>query len=399
MASLLPFKALRPAPEAAARVAAVPYDVVSTAEACALADGNPLSFLHVSRAEIDLPAGTDPYSHVVYERAAVNFSKLRAEAPLVVDEAPGLYVYRIRTGAHEQVGVAGCYSLEEYARALIRKHEHTRPDKEDDRTHHMLALRAQTGPVFLTYRASATIDALVAATVAHGAVAADVAASDGIRHTLWHVADEDAAALVTAFGAVPTLYIADGHHRAASSARVRRQLGSGGAGEWDAFLGVAFPDDQIRILAYNRVVHDLGAHTAKSLLAALGERMRVSAGTATPARQGEVSMFLAGSWHTLAFRDAPGARLDVTRLHDLVLAPLLGIGDVRTDPRIDVVGGARGSSALERPVAAGAAAVAFAMHPVSAADLMAISDSGGIMPPKSTWFEPKLRDGLLVHLI
>ena len=404
MASLLPFRALRPVPEAAARVAAVPYDVVSVAEARTLAEGNPLSFLRVSRAEIDLPAGADPYSRAVYERASENFSKVRAEAPLVVEEGPSLYVYRVRVGAHEQIGVAGCYSLEEYERELIRKHEHTRPAKEDDRTRHMLALRAQTGPVLLTYRASAAVDALVAGTVAHGAVAADVTVSDGAQHTLWRVADEDAPALVTAFGAVPALYIADGHHRAASAARVRRRLSSGGTGEWDTFLAVAFPDEQIRILAYNRVVRDLGTHTADSLLASLGGRMRVSEGTGVPARRGEVSMFLAGRWHALDLGNAPdaapaAARLDVARLHDLVLAPLLGIGDVRTDPRIDFVGGARRSPALERAVASGDAAVAFSMYPVSVADLLAISDGGGIMPPKSTWFEPKLRDGLLVHLI
>jgi uncharacterized protein (DUF1015 family) len=358
----------------------------------------------VSRAEIDLPASTNPYTRTVYERAAANLSRLRATAPLVVEDTPSLYVYRLRMGAHEQVGVAGCYELEEYERGLIKKHEHTRPTKEDDRMRHMLALRAQTGPVFLTYRATVAVDAVVARAIAGGTPVADLVASDGVQHTLWRVTDPDALAMVAAFGEVPALYIAEGHHRAASAARVRRELGTGGVGGWDTFLAVAFPDEQVQILAYNRVVRDLGSHTPGSLLAALGERVAVSVGMGTPTRKGEISMFLDGRWHTLALgaaaTSAPNAaQLDVARLHDLVLEPLLGIGDVRTDPRIDFVGGARGSVALERLVASGDAAVAFSMYPVEVTDLMAISDSGGIMPPKSTWFEPKLRDGLLSHLI
>jgi uncharacterized protein (DUF1015 family) len=404
MASLHPFKALRPASEAAARVAAVPYDVVNTDEARELADGNPLSFLHVSRAEIDLPAGTDPYGAEVYDRAAANLSMLRRAVPLVVEATPSLYVYRLRMGTHEQVGVAGCYSLDEYDRDLIKKHEHTRPAKEDDRTRHMLALRAQTGPVFVTYRTSPAVDAVVSCTITNGAIVADVAAQDDVQHTLWRVDAGDTADLVAAFGEVPALYIADGHHRAASAARARRTLGSGSAGEWDTVLAVAFPDQQVRVLAYNRVVRDLGRYAPEGFLAALAERMGVAPGAGTPARQGEASMFLSGRWHTLTFADAPpsasaAAQLDVARLHDQVLSPLLDIGDVRTDPRIDFVGGARGTSALEQVVTSGEAAVAFSMYPVSVSDLITISDGGGIMPPKSTWFEPKLRDGLLSHLI
>jgi uncharacterized protein (DUF1015 family) len=403
MASLHPFRALRPVPETAARVAAVPYDVVDADEARALAEGNPLSFLHVSRAEIDLPGDTDPYDAAVYAHAAASFAALREQAPLVVEDTPSLYVYRLRMGDHEQVGVAGCFALDEYDRDLIKKHEHTRPAKEDDRTRHMLAVGAQTGPVFLTYQASPAVDRVVSRTAAEGAQVADFTADDGVRHTVWRVAEADAPALEAAFGAVPALYIADGHHRAASAARTRRERG-GGAGEWDTLLAVAFPDEQVRILAYNRVVRDLNGQAPAAFLTALGARLVVVPGTPVPARAGEVSMFLDGGWHTLALAPAPddasaASRLDVARLHDQVLAPLLGIGDVRTDPRIDFVGGARGPAALEQRVTSGAAAAAFSMHPVSVRDLMAIADAGGIMPPKSTWFEPKLRDGSLSHLI
>src|SRR5687767_2048103 len=405
MATISPFRALRPTPESAAHVAAVPYDVVNTEEARALADGKPLSFLHVSRAEIDLPPGTNPYSDVVYATAAKNFASLKAKAPLVIEEAPSLYVYRLQMGSHVQTGVAGSYAIDEYDADVIKKHEHTRRDKEDDRTRHMLELRAQTGPVFLTYKASRAVDAVVERTAA-GHPLFDFTAADGVQHSIWHVDADGQRALIAAFKAVPTLYIADGHHRAASAARARRQLrGSDDArGEWDTFLAVAFPDNQLQVMPYNRVVKDLGAHTPESLLAALQKHVTVKPGPATPARKGEVAMFLGGQWRTIELGLAPdgiGAadRLDVSRLHELVLAPLLGIGDIRTDKRIDFVGGARGTAELEKLVTTGKAAVAFSMYPVRVTDLMEISDAGGIMPPKSTWFEPKLRDGLLSHVI
>ena len=406
MATLVPFRALRPTPEAAARVAAVPYDVVSTEEARALAAGNPLSFLHVSRAEIDLPPATDVHADAVYARAVKNFTALKQQAPLVVEDAPSAYVYRLRMGSHVQTGVAACYSVAEYDADVIKKHERTRRDKEDDRTRHMLELRAQTGPVFLTYRASPAVDAIVQRTVTAEPALFDFAAADGVQHTIWRVAPRDQRDLVAAFGAIPALYIADGHHRAASAARAHEQLrGAGGtAGEWDTFLAVAFPGNQMQVLPYNRVVKDLGSHTAQSLAAALGERFTVRSGPATPTRKGDVAMFLDGRWHTIDL-GAPRAglsaadRLDVSRLQDLVLTPLLGIGDVRSDTRIDFVGGARGTVELERLVRSGRAAVAFSLRPVSVDDLMTISDAGGIMPPKSTWFEPKLRDGLLSHVI
>jgi uncharacterized protein (DUF1015 family) len=397
----MPFRALRPAPSAAAAVASVPYDVVSAEEARALAAGNPLSFLHVTRAEIDLPAGTNPYDAAVYLQAVRNFENLKRQAPLLLDDEPALYAYRLRMGAHEQTGLAGTFSLDEYAHDRIKKHEKTRPDKEDDRTRHIVELRAQTGIVFLAYRGTSAIDSIIAR-VCRGPAVYDFVAADGVGHTLWQVRGSDRDALVEAFRALDALYIADGHHRAASAARARQAAGAGpGAGR---FLAVAFPDGQVRILPYNRVVKDLAGHTPEAFLSALAGRCGVEPGPNEPSRAGEVSMYLAGQWYTVRLppppADAgPAERLDVEVLHQAVLGPLLGVGDPRTDKRIDFIGGIRGASELERLVADGRAAVAFSMCPVGIGDLMAISDAGGIMPPKSTWFEPKLRDGLLVHLI
>jgi uncharacterized protein (DUF1015 family) len=405
MAALVPFRALRPDAAAAARVAAVPYDVVSTSEARALASDNPLSFLHVSRAEIDLPDGASPYADSVYARAAENFDRLRGQAPLVMEDAPSVYVYRLRMGRHSQTGLAACFSVDEYDRGVILRHEHTRPDKEDDRTRHLLTLGAQTGPVFLTYRARPAVDGLVERATAATPVY-DFTAVDGVQHTVWRVDAAGQRQLILAFAAIPALYIADGHHRAASAARARRTLAgaANAAGEWDWFLAVAFPDSEVQILPYNRVVTDLAGMTPAAFLDALRARARVHDGPATPERRGEVAMFLQGSWLTILLPQAPASsspadRLDVTRLQTTVLEPLLRIGDVRTDKRIDFVGGIRGTADLEARVRSGSAAVAFSMYPVGAGDLMAIADAGGIMPPKSTWFEPKLRDGLLCHVI
>jgi uncharacterized protein (DUF1015 family) len=404
MAALAPFRALRPASPAAAAVAAVPYDVVSTEEARALAAGNPLSFLHVSRAEIDLPPASNPYGDEVYALARKNHELLKRDAPLLLEDRPRLYVYRLRQGAHTQVGLAGGFSVDDYERDVIRKHEHTRRDKEDDRTRHLLELRAQTGPVFLTYRTRPAIDALIER-IMTGAPVYDFTAVDGVQHTIWTADSYEEHQLVVAFDAVPALYIADGHHRAASAVRARRELAGpqGTSGEWDWFLAVAFPDVQVQILPYNRVVQDLAGMTPNAFMSALQQRFEVKAGPALPARRGDVAMFLGGAWHTIALGEAQAARsadrLDVVRLQEAVLTPLLQIGDVRTDRRIDFVGGARGTSELEDRVRSGAAAVAFALYPVDVQDLMAITDAGGIMPPKSTWFEPKLRDGLLSHLV
>jgi uncharacterized protein (DUF1015 family) len=400
VATLRPFRALRPRPADAARVAAVPYDVVNTDEARAQADGNALSFLRVSRAEIELPPGTDPYSEDVYARAARNFLELRKTA-LVQDEEPSVYLYRLRMGGHVQTGVAACVSLDEYDRDIIRKHERTRPDKEDDRTRHMVALGAQTGPVFLTYRNDDDAD-LIIQRAAAGEPIADFEAADGVQHTIWRVTGGDRDALVVAFGRIPALYIADGHHRAASAARARRQLPA--SAEASTMLAVAFPDDQVQILPYNRIVKDLGGAAPDAFLASLRQRFDVQPGPAMPATRGDISMYLDHAWYTLRPRakpegsDAIGS-LDVSVLQDQLLAPVLHIGDVRTDKRIDFVGGGRGTAELERLVDSGKAAVAFSLYPVSVSDLMAVSDAGAIMPPKSTWFEPKLRDGLLIHLL
>lgn len=405
MAALQPFRALRPVPDTVARVAAVPYDVVDVDEARALAQGNPLSFLHVSRAEIDFPRGTDPHSDAVYARALQNFEALKREAPLVLEDAQLLYVYRLRMGRHEQTGVAGGFALDDYDSGVIRKHEHTRPDKEDDRTRHMLQIRAQTGPVFLTYRADPGVKKIVQR-VASAAPLFEFTAPDGVQHIIWRADARSSGDLVTQFASIPALYIADGHHRAASAARARRHLrgASRTAGPWDVFLAVAFADDEVHVLPYNRIVKDLGAYTPATFLTALGGRFRVTEGGGVPKQRGEVAMFLQGSWHTIRLPEPPAEstpadRLDVSQLQTSILAPLLGIVDVRSDSRIEFVGGIRGTAELEARVRDGRAAVAFALYPVSVADLMTVCDAGGIMPPKSTWFEPKLRDGLLSHLI
>jgi uncharacterized protein (DUF1015 family) len=405
MSLLFPFRALRPAPTAAARVASVPYDVVNTTEARALAAGNPLSFLRVTRSEIDLPDEVDPYASVVYETAARNLDHLIAEAPFVQDDEPALYCYRLRMGGHEQTGVAGGFSVDEYNRGLIKKHEKTRREKEDDRTRHITAVRAQTGLVFLTYRSQPAIAAILGE-VTSGAPEYDFAAPDGVGHTIWRVAGSLRDRLVTAFGTLDALYIADGHHRAASAARAWEMLRDRGEATADAshFAAVAFPHDQMQILPYHRVIGDLAGQTPEALRAAIGRVARLRPGVASPSSPGQVSMLLGGAWHNVDLpapeAGAPRAdSLDVEVLQRRILAPLLGIADPRTDKRIDFVGGIRGTGELERLVASGRAAVAFSLYPVSIDDLMAIADAGGIMPPKSTWFEPKLRDGLLVHRI
>ena len=405
MASLHPFRALRPEPSVAPAVSSVPYDVVSTEEARQLAAGNPLSFLHVTRSEIDLPPDTDPYASRVYAKARENLDALRRRAPLVVESSASVYLYRLRMGTHEQTGIAACFSVSEYERDVIKKHERTRRDKEDDRTRHIVELRAQTGVVFLTYRASAGVDAIVRKVTAQAPIY-DFAADDGVHHTLWLAAATDSAALVAEFAQIPALYIADGHHRAASAARAHAELqGQPEAAEANTFIAVAFPDNQMQILPYHRVVKDLAGRTPPQFLEELRKVVRVSEGGPTPARKGNVSMYIDRRWYTVDVSgltpedSSRAASLDVALLQRHVLEQILKIGDIRSDKRIDFVGGARGTTALEERVNSGAAAVAFSMFPVTIDDLMAISDAGGIMPPKSTWFEPKLRDGLLIHTI
>jgi uncharacterized protein (DUF1015 family) len=401
MAVVRPFPALRPRAGLASRIAAVPYDVVNTDEARALA-ADPLSFLHVSRAEIDLPPATDPYADAVYARAVSNLETLRRDG-LEREAQPSVYVYRLKMGAHVQTGVAACFSVDEYKRDLIRKHEKTRPDKENDRTRHIIDTRAQSGPVLLTYRRASAVDAAVAAGVAVEPLYA-FSAADGIEHTIWRASPEAGAAIVAAFADVPALYIADGHHRAASAARACDHLGGGPAAEAAWFLAVAFPDTETQILPYHRVVKDLGGRTLDTFLADVADHVPVGPGSPDTTRRGRCAMYVGGRWHALDLDGGPApadpaAALDVQRLQDHILSPLLGIADPRIDKRIDFVGGIRGAGELTRLVDSGRAAVAFAMFPTTVDDLMAIADAGGIMPPKSTWFEPKLRDGLLTHEI
>jgi uncharacterized protein (DUF1015 family) len=409
MASIVPFRALRPAPSAAAAVASVPYDVVSTEEVRQLIDRNPLSFLRVTRSEAEFPPDTDPYSSAVYERARQNFVTLRERAPLLLEDAPALYLYRLSMDAHEQTGVAGCFSLDEYEGDVIRKHERTRRDKEDDRTRHMLELRAQTGVVFLTYPASRDVDAQTHI-VSAGEPLYDFSAPDGVRHTIWRAGLDATRTLATAFSQIPVVYIADGHHRAASAARARAELrgrvgGAGDGADANTFIAVAFPDNQVKILPYNRVVKDLAGQSPDQFLALVRKSFSVREHSRPPSRKGEVSMFLEGRWYVIDLTGAEpedasrASGLDVALLQRHILERLLKVGDIRSDKRIDFVGGARGTHALEEAVQSGKAAVAFSMFPVSVRDLMTISDTGGIMPPKSTWFEPKLRDGLLIHVI
>ena len=409
MALVRPFHALRPEPAAARAVAAVPYDVVSTEEARALAAGNPLSFLHVSRAEIDLAPDIDPHGDEVYRTASDNLAKLKRDAPLVVEDTPSLYLYRLQADGHEQTGLAACYSLEEYDQGTIRKHERTRRDKEDDRTRHMLALRAQTGIVFLTYRRSGDI-AAVTERVCEGESLFDIVAPDGVQHTVWRLNHRDQTAVVAAFDCVPVLYIADGHHRIASAARARDELTSVGiepSAEARFVLGVAFPDSETRIQAYNRTMADLAGHTPERFLEEVRRRFQVRSPADPMPRRGQVAMYIGSTWYAVdlaAVRQTktdlgPAARLDVALLQDELLAPILRVTDVRNDPRIAFVGGARGTRELERMVDSGEAAVAFSVAPVTTQELFAVSAADDIMPPKSTWFEPKLRDGLLVHPI
>ena len=408
MAVIRPFRALRPPTERAQAVASVPYDVVNTEEARALASGKPLSFLHVSRPEIDLPDGTDIYGDAVYRKAVENFEKLIAECPLEKEAEPSLYLYRLIMGDHEQVGIVACCSIDEYDSNTIRKHERTRRDKEDDRTRHMVMLRAQTGPVFLTYRRSADIDEQVSAALT-SAPLFDITAEDGIRHTIWRLAETDA--LVSSFDAVPLLYIADGHHRAASASRARAELRDQsfthtGQEDYNYFLTVIFPDSQLQILAYNRAVRDLNGLSQEDFLTLIRRQFTISENAKpAPEKRGQWSMYLDGKWYGLQLSpettlpDGVVQSLDVSILQDRLLDPVLGIKDIRTDKRIDFVGGLRGTKELERLVNEGKAAVAFSLHPTTVDELLMVSDANQIMPPKSTWFEPKLRDGLLIHSI
>lgn len=404
MATVTPFAALRPDPKLAARVCELPYDVMSSEEARAMAEGNPLSFLRVSKPEIELPEGTDLYSAAVYAKGRENFQKLIADGVLRRDAKPMFHLYRQVMGAHSQIGLVALASCREYLENIVKKHELTRPDKEDDRVRHIETLNAQTGPVFLTYKSVAAIDALVARiTAAEPEV--DFTAPDGVRHSSWPVDDAaDIDFLVAEFANMPALYIADGHHRSAAAGRVFQSRG--GEGGSAGFLTVIFPHDQMNILAYNRVLKDLNGHSKEEILAALGRVFTITENAnPVPARKHELAFYIDGKWFGLTFRpEFTSGRsaidlLDVSLLQTEVLAPLFDIQDPRTSNRIAFVGGIRGTAELEKLVDAGGSACAFSMFPTGIEDLMEIADAGGIMPPKSTWFEPKLRDAMFSHLI
>lgn len=407
MATIRPFRALRPPRELASRVASPPYDVVSIAEARAMAAGNPESFLRISLPQINLDPAATADSEEVHRLGRATLEDFVRRGSLVRDEKPGLLVYRQRMGAAVQTGVVGCASVEEYRRGVIAVHEHTRPDKENDRTRHIEALGAHDEPVFLMYRNDAPGAAIIADAldrVASGAPEVEFATDEGVTHTLWAVEDAQAIeTLVAAFERVPTLYVADGHHRSAAAARVGDHRGGGEAAY---FPVVAFPADDLTVMAYNRVVRDLGERNVASFLDALASGFDVQPSSTAPTLGvHQFGLYSGGTWFLLTARDEivdesdPIARLDVSLLQRHVLAPLLGIDDPRTDQRIAFVGGIRGTAELVRLVDSGAFAAAFALHPTSTVEVMDVADLGEVMPPKSTWFEPKLRSGLFVHPI
>lgn len=404
-----PFAGLRPRSADAAAVAAPPYDVLTSEEARLAVVGKPLSFLHVSKAEIDLPAGVDHHAPEVYAKSADNFRRMIDSGVLHRDPHPCYYAYRLEMGQHVQTGLVAVASIAAYDSNRIRKHEFTRPDKEDDRVRQIEALNAQTGPVLLAHPRSPEAETLLAQAT-EAAPVADVRADDGIRHTLWTITDTDRIARIgEVFGAMPNLYIADGHHRSAAASRVaaarRRQSVALDGSQF--FLSVVFPAAQMRIMDYNRVVRDLNGLSEEAFLRAVGGRYGVSPAAAPvrPERTGVCGMYLAGRWYRLEIKPEmilsadPVRRLDVSLLAEQILGPLLGITDLRRDTRIDFVGGMRGLAELERRVNSGEMTVAFAMYPTPMAELMAVADAGEVMPPKSTWFEPKLADGLVSHLL
>ena len=412
MATLKPFPALRPDPTEAKEICAPPYDVLNSEEAREMAEGNPLSFLRVSKPEIEMDRGVDAYSPEVYEHGAANLRRMMREGHLFQDDKPCYYIYKLVMGTHSQIGLVAAASCAEYDQDIIKKHELTRHDKEDDRMRHIEILGAQTGPVFLTYRAQPEIDALINSQIAYKPDY-DYVADDGIKHTAWVVSDDDTIRRIReAFQKVPLLYVADGHHRSAAAARIAKEHAAAnpnhtGGEPYNSFLSVTFPHDQMQILGYNRVVKDLNGATEEEFLEKLARVADISGEPASPspAGKGEVTMYLGGKWRLLRWK--PGviqggdtvATLDSALLQQSVLDPLLDIRNPRTDKRIHFVGGIRGTGELERLVNSGDHAVAFALYPVSVEDLMSIADEGGLMPPKSTWFEPKLRDAMMSHML
>jgi len=415
MARVRPFKALRPSKENTHLVASVPYDVVNRKEAKEIVGDNDFSFLHITRAEIDLPDDVDAYSKEVYEKAKENIEKIRKAAPLIVDEEPHFYLYRLIMDGREQIGITATFAVDDYDNNVILKHEKTRKVKEDDRTNHIITTDAQTGIVFLTYRGVDEINNFVNKTIADTEPLYDFTAPDGIQHTVWTMPDGYNDLLINEFAKIDKFYVADGHHRAKSASRAREDkrkanLNHTGDEEYNYFIAVIFPGEQLHIMPYNRVVFDLNENSKEEFLNKVSEKFEVQKSyKKEPTVRRSFGMFLDGEWYELKARDSilasnslsesVGSKLDASILQNFLLNPVLGIEDQRTSNRIDFIGGIRGTKELEKLVDSGKAAVAFSMYPVSIDDLMSISDAGEVMPPKSTWFEPKLRDGLLTHLI
>ena len=410
MAVIRPFRAVRPLDKVAHLVASVPYDVVNREEAAELAKGNPLSFLRVTRSEIELDSNVSPYDEKVYKKAAENFKRLREEAPLIQEEKPSFYVYKLIMGEQEQVGIAATFSSEDYNNDIIMKHEKTRKVKEDDRTNHIVATEAQTGAVFLTYKGVASVNDVVKTTMEANPVY-DFTAPDGVKHTVWVMPEEYNNTVVSEIANVKNLYIADGHHRAASASRSQKvkkdnNPSHDGTEEYNYFLAVLFPAEELKILPYNRVVFDLKSMSTNDFIEKVKHYFEVeSCDFSSPKERKTICMYIENNWYLLKPNsnvvpgDAVGDKLDVSLLQNFLLKPILGVEDIRTDTNVDFIGGIRGTEELEKLVNSGKASVAFSMYPVEVQDLINISDAGETMPPKSTWFEPKLRDGLVVHTI
>ncbi len=411
MAVIRPFNAVRPEKSVVSKVASVPYDVVNREEAKKEAEGNTLNFLRVTRSEIELPDEVNPYSPEVYQKAKENYLRLKKEAPLLQDKNPRFYLYRQIMGEHSQIGITATFSVKDYDNDVIMKHEKTRKAKEDDRTNHIVTTRAQTGVVFLTYKGVDEINKVVNEVISQNEPEYDFTAPDGIRHTVWIMPEELNDVIIYEIENVEHLYIADGHHRAASASRAQKVMmkenpNHTGDEEYNYFIAVLFPAEQLKILPYNRVVFDLFGNSEEEFLKKVSENFVVSdTDSPTPHSVRNIKMYLSGKWYSLTPNenvkkaDTVGGNLDVSILQEYLLHPVLGIGDPRTDNRIDFIGGIRGTEELERLVDSGKAKVAFSMFPVSVDDLINISNAGETMPPKSTWFEPKLRDGLLIHEI
>ncbi|MBA4406854.1 DUF1015 domain-containing protein [bacterium] len=410
MAVIRPFKAVRPSEKVAHLVASVPYDVVNREEAAQLAKGNPINFLRVTRSEIEMKEKVDVYSAEVYQKAKENFDRLRVEAPLLQDSVTHLYLYKLTMGNHSQIGIAATFSVDDYEKDIIKKHEKTRKVKEDDRTNHIVTTEAQTGPVFLTYKSIAQIDEIISETIKKIEPIYNFTSPDGIKHEIWTVPNEYTDTVVNAIGNVRYLYIADGHHRAASASRVQKikmeqNPNHTGEEEYNYFLGVLFPAEQLKILSYNRIVHDLKMKEDEFLNKIKTNFYIEDATSPNPPTVKTFAMYIDKKWYLLKPNEnvkpgkAVGDKLDVSILQNYLLQPVLGIEDQRTDTNIDFIGGIRGTEELEKLVDSDKASVAFSLFPVSVDDLINISDAGETMPPKSTWFEPKLRDGLLVHVI